>query len=65
MTDSRIDKTVYAVNNPSKQFRSFGPVKSWQELQEKQNRKNKGHIEGYTHLLRNGQRRVFHNRIKH
>ena len=55
-----IDKSIYLVDHEDKSFRLLRRNKTWRNLSEKQNLKNKKLLDGYTKILTNDKTKKYY-----
>ena len=55
----KIGKALYMVDDETKTYRYFGRNPEWKKHTQKEEERNKKHIDGYTRILRNGKTRIF------
>ena len=55
----KIDRAVYEVDDETKTYRYLGRNLEWEKLSKEENERNKGLIDGYTRIFRNGTKKKF------
>lgn len=55
----KIDRALYQIDDTTKTYRYHGRNSDWQNLSEKENKKNKRHINGYVRIFSDGRKKIF------
>jgi len=55
----KIDRALYLVDDATRTYCYYGRNPNWKNLGERENRKNKRHINGYARIFPDGRKKIF------